>query len=255
MTAFGKPDDAGQFDFGSPAELSAALHRFADLLAWSGGPVNWDLAKEVARQGAAGADPTVTEADRRAVAEALRIAELWLDAQTELPPAVASAQAWSRAEWIEATLPTWRELVEPIAARVVEAFGAELGSGLAGAFPEGGGEDAETAARLRQLSGPLGAMLRQIGGMMYGGQVGQALGALAGEVVGTSDVGLPLAGVGRAALLPAGVADFAAGLGIPLDEVRIFLALREAACHRVHAAAPWLRGRLLGALEEYARGI
>jgi putative hydrolase len=90
---------------------------------------------------------------------------------------------------------------------------------------------------------------------MFGSQVGQALGALSREVVSSTDVGLPLAGVGHAALLPAGVASFGAGLGLPDDEVRLFVALREAACHRLYAGVPWLRGRLLAALDDYARGI
>ncbi|HEY8729270.1 MAG TPA: zinc-dependent metalloprotease, partial [Acidothermaceae bacterium] len=45
------------------------------------------------------------------------------------------------------------------------------------------------------------------------------------------------------------------GLGIALDEVRLFIALREAACHRLFAGAPWLRGRVLAAIDDYARGI
>ncbi len=39
------------------------------------------------------------------------------------------------------------------------------------------------------------------------------------------------------------------------DEVRLFLAMREAAHHRLFAHVPWLRARLLGAVEDYARGI
>lgn len=97
--------------------------------------------------------------------------------------------------------------------------------------------------------------MRQMGGVMFGGQVGQALGALSREVVSSTDVGLPLAGVGNAALLPAGIAAFGEGLGLPDDEVRLFVALREAACHRLFAGVPWLRARLLSAVEDYARGI
>jgi len=37
--------------------------------------------------------------------------------------------------------------------------------------------------------------------------------------------------------------------------VRLFLAMREAAHHRLFAHVPWLRARLLGAVEDYARGI
>jgi putative hydrolase len=98
-------------------------------------------------------------------------------------------------------------------------------------------------------------MMRRIGGMMVGGQTGAAVGALAEEVVSSTDVGLPLGPDGTAALLPAGVIAFGSGLSITEDEVRLFLALREAAHHRLFAHVPWLKARLLGAVEDYARGI
>jgi putative hydrolase len=115
----------------------------------------------------------------------------------------------------------------------------------------------EMQALLGGLGGPsgLGGMMRQIGGMMVGGQTGAAVGALAEEVVSSTDVGLPLGPAGTAALLPAGVAAFGAGLSVDENEVRLFLALREAAHHRLFEHVPWLRSRLLGAVEDYARGI
>ena len=91
-------------------------------------------------------------------------------------------------------------------------------------------------------------MMRRIGGMMVGGQTGAAVGALAQEVVSSTDVGLPLGPAGTAALLPAGVAAFGQGLSVDDDEVRLFIALREAAHHRLFAHVPWLRARLLGAV-------
>ena len=105
------------------------------------------------------------------------------------------------------------------------------------------------------LTGGLGQMMRRIGGMMVGGQTGAAVGGLAREVVSSTDVGLPLGPEGVAALLPAGVADFSQGLSVSAEEIRIFLALREAAHHRLFAHVPWLRSRLLAAVEDYARGI
>jgi putative hydrolase len=258
---FGGPGGPGGLGGG---DIGAALHRFADMLSWQGGPVNWDLAKDVARQAAAGDDPSVSAIERTAVADALRLAELWLDPTTNFSAAATSSQAWSRAEWIEATLPTWKTLVDPVAAKVVEAFGGEMaGGGLAGmpgmpgipGFPGSGQPGEEIPPELQQMAGPLMSMMRQMGGVMFGGQVGQALGALSREVVSSSDVGLPLAGVGHAALLPAGIAAFGEGLGLPDDEVRLFVALREAACHRLFGGVPWLRARLLAAIEDYARGI
>ena len=254
----GSPTDPLAAMFGAGGgDIGAAVQRLGQLLSWQGGPVNWDLARDVARQTVAGSDDrSVTTADREPVLDALRLAELWLDEATSFPSGATSATAWSRAEWVEATLPAWRELVDPVAGKVVDSMGSMLG-GEGG--PLGGmgipGLPPEQAAAMSQMSGPLQQMMRSIGGAMFGAQIGQAVGSLALEVVGSTDVGLPLATGGRAALLPANVAAFGEGLGVPLDQVRLYLALREAAHHRLFAHAPWLRASLVEAVAAYARGI
>jgi putative hydrolase len=218
--------------------MGSAFARLGQLLSYEGGPVNWDLARDVARQSAAeGGDPTPSAAQQRAVEEAVRLAEVWLDSATALPAGGGAAQAWSRADWVEQTLPAWKELVDPVAEKVVAA--------TAGAVP----------AEMQAMAGPMLGMMRQLGGAMFGAQVGQGLGALATEVVGSTDVGLPIGPPGRAVLLPAGLERFGAGLGVPEDEVRLYLALRECAHQRLFAHVPWLRARLFGAVEDYARGI
>lgn len=233
-----QPNPFGAFGSGSPQDLSRMLHQFADLMSWQGGPVNWDLAKDIARHAVAGAgDPVVTDVERRQIVEALRLADLWLDEVTAVPSGVTHPEAWSRAEWVEKTLPVWSKLCDPIAGRVVESMGTIV--------PQ----------EMQAVAGPLFSVVRQMGGVMVGGQAGQAIGGLAKEVVGSTDVGLPLTPPGHAALLPRGVLDFGEGLGVPADQVRLYLALREAAHHRLFAQAPWLRARLLDAVEEYARGI
>src|SRR5580693_1261616 len=244
---------------GDPQQFADALRQFADLMSWQGGPVNWDLAKNVARQTVAQkGDPSVLETDRNKVVQALRLADLWLEDTTEFPSGIRTAEAWSRSEWVEATLPVWSKLCDPIAARAVDAMGgmlAEDPGDLAEELPP------DMRSAMTALTGGLGAlgglgdMMRRIGGMMVGGQTGAAVGALAEEVVSSTDVGLPLGPAGTAALLPAGVTAFGEGLSVSEDEVRLFLALREAAHHRLFAHVPWLRARLLGAVEDYARGI
>ena len=240
---------------GDPQQFAEALRQFADLMAYQGGPVNWDLAKNIARQTVAGkGDASVLDVDRAKVTEALRLADLWLEDATEFPTGIRTTQAWSRAEWVEATLPVWSKLCDPIAARAVDAM-----SGLLSDDP--GELPADLPPEMRAMVGGLGGlgglgeMMKRIGGMMVGGQAGAAVGALAEEVVSSTDVGLPLGPAGTAALLPAGVAAFGAGLSVEADEVRLFLALREAAHHRLFGHVPWLRTRLLGAVEDYARGI
>src|SRR5262244_1838046 len=71
---------------GDPQQFAEALRQFADLMAWQGGPVNWDLAKNIARQTVAqNGDASVLDTDRRKVVDALRLADLWLEEATELP--------------------------------------------------------------------------------------------------------------------------------------------------------------------------
>jgi putative hydrolase len=250
---------AGGGAFGDPQQLADALRQFADLMSWQGGPVNWDLAKNTARQAvAAKGDPSVLEVERHQVTEALRLADLWLEDATQFPSGIGTIQAWSRSEWVEATLPVWTKLCDPIAARAVEAMGGMISDDPAELSAE---LPPEMRSAMTAMTGGLGAlgglgdMMRRIGGMMVGGQTGAAVGALAEEVVSSTDVGVPLGPAGTAALLPAGVTAFGSGLEVGPDEVRLFLALREAAHHRLFGHVPWLRSRLLGAIEDYARGI
>jgi putative hydrolase len=254
----GPPAEGGPFGpLGDPQQFAEALRQFADLMSWQGGPVNWELAKNVARHTlAAEGDPSVLDADRNKITEAVRLADLWLDEVTSFSSGVRQVQAWSRSEWVEATLPVWSKLCDPIAGKAVDAMSGLITDAPGDLGAAGLPEELSTA--LQAMGGGLGGlgpMMRRIGGMMVGSQTGAAIGALAREVATSTDVGLPLGPEGTAALLPAGVAAFGEGLSISADEVRLFLALREAAHHRLFSHVPWLRAHLFGAVEEYARGI
>jgi putative hydrolase len=246
-----QPTDPFAALMGGGGDIGAAFSRLGQLLSYQGGPVNWDLARDVARQAVSAAgDRSVATAEREQVLDAMRLADLWLDEATAFPAGTFAVKAWSRAEWVEATLPAWRELVDPVAGKVVDSMGTML-AGEGGPMAQLGAMPEQAAA----LAGPLQQMMRSIGGAMFGTQIGQAIGALALEVVGSTDVGLPLAPAGTAALLPANVTAFGAGLEVPADQVRLYLALREAAHQRLFAHVPWLRAHLVDAVAAYARGI
>ena len=218
-------------------DLSAIMGQVQALMQPHEGAVNWNLAKDIARRSAAQEpDPSISSAEGTRIGDALRLADHWLDSATELPSGISTTMGWSRAEWVEQTLPVWRTLVEPVAEHVVAA--------MTEALPE----------EARTMAGPFVALLGQAGGAMFGAQVGQALAGLAGEVLSASDVGLPLAPAGRAALLPTNVAAFAEGLDVPAEDVRLYLALREAAHQRLFAHVPWLSAHLVAAVEDFGRG-
>ena len=218
-------------------DLSQLMSQMQAMMTPHEGSVNWDLAKDVARRTVAEEpDPTPTDRQRQEIADALRLADHWLDSATEFPSGVRATAAWSRADWVEQTVSVWQRLVEPVAEHVVSAMGNAL------------------PAEVQSMAGPLLGILGQAGGAMFGSQVGQAIGGLAGEVLSASDIGLPLGPEGTAALVPANVKVFSDGLDVSDEDVLLYLALREAAHQRLFAHVPWLRGHLIAAVEDYGRG-
>ncbi|WP_182523928.1 zinc-dependent metalloprotease [Nocardioides dongkuii] len=226
---------------GGPAGFPDLNQLFGQLQAMMqpyDGPVNWTLATDLARrQVAAEPDPTPSQRQRDAIADALRLADHWLDPVTPFPSGVQSTAAWSRAEWVEGTLEVWKVLAEPVAQQSVEAIG--------GALPP----------EARAQAGPLIGILGKAVGAIVATQLGSGLGGLAAEVLSVSDIGLPLGPQGRAALIPTNITAFAAGLDVGEDDVLLYLALREAAHQRLYAHVPWLREHVIGAVCDYARGI
>lgn len=233
--AAGLPED--------PALLQQMFQQVQSMMMSSAGdgPVNWQLAHDHARRTAAStSDPSVSATQNREVDEALRLAELWLDNVTDFPSTGLIGRGWSRAEWIEATMATWRRLTEPVANSVSTALSTAISEQL----PE----------EMKGMLGGATSMLQNMGGAIFGMQLGAAIGALSGEVVSASDIGVPLVDL-EMALLPANVVKFGEGLGLPEGDVRLYLAVREAAHARLFMHVPWLRAHLLGTVEDYARGI
>jgi putative hydrolase len=228
-------DPLAAFAAGTP-DLGAMLRQLGDLMSGETGPVNWQVARQSALE-VIGADAGTTASERSQIEEAIRLADLWLDPATAMPSGVTAVEAWSRRRWLEATRESWGELVEPVAARI--------GSAMGEALPE----------QVRSMAAPLMGVMTQAAGLMFGAQVGQALGTLAGEVVCATDIGIPLGPPGVAALLPESLRAFGEGLSVPEAEVRLFVALREAAHHRLFGHVPWLRGVLFAAVRGYAEGI
>src|SRR4051794_20027709 len=245
MTNEPPPDDDNPFRgtpfeqfFGGAPDLGQIFSQLQAMMQPYDGPLNWDAAIDMARKTVAQEpDPTPSQKQVDEVADAVRLADHWLDEATAFPSGVTSAATWSRAEWIVGTTDVWKVLVEPIAASSVGA--------LSKALP----------AEAADMGGPILAMLGQAVGAMLASQVGSGLGAMAGEVVSASDIGLPLGAAGTAALVPANIARFAEGLDVPESDVRLYLALREAAHQRLFADVPWLRDHLIGAVTDYAKGI
>jgi putative hydrolase len=235
QSAFAMLGGAGSMFGGGPTESASG--------------VNWEVTKDTARKTVAslGPDPSPDAGQQRAIIEAVELAEVWLDQATTFPRVSTNVAAWSRAEWIEQTMPVWRGLVEPVAVHIADA--------MEGALNFGGGEETSGLPGMAGMEQMLRPMLRTSGASMFGLQLGQGLGQLATEVVGATDIGLPLSEPGHVALLPTNIKAFGDGLEQSSSDVTLYLALRECARQRLFAAAGWLRAQMLTLVEQYASGI
>lgn len=228
----------GAFDL---SQLGQVLSQLGQMMSQAGaagesGPVNYEMARQLATSQVPPAHPA-SSVDLRAIQDAVALAEVWLDGATAFPLGATSVTAWTPREWIDKTMPTWQKLCSPIAERVSAAWIESL--------PEAA----------RQQAGPLLAMMGSMGGMAFGSQLGQGLAGLAVEVFSSTDIGLPLGPAGTAALLPRAVAEFSTSLGLEEDQVRLYLAAREAAHHRLFAHVPWLADRIVELISAYASAI
>lgn len=239
MTGFpGMPGGTGGFDVGQLGQLLTQIGQMLSQAQNTGdGPVNYDLAAQLARQRLAATTSSLTGAQRGAVSDSVKLAELWLDAATDFPAGASEAKAWSASEWVDASIPTWKRLCDPVARRVSGAW--------VEALPE----------EVRGAAGPMLAMLGQMGGLAFGSQLGNGLAQLGAEVLTSTDIGIPVGPDRVAALLPENIEKLTKDLDLPAAEVMIFIAAREAAHQRLFAHVGWLKERLLGAVEEYASGI
>jgi len=222
------------------------FREFARLLAGGTGPVNWELARQVAVATAAGADalggvpelPRPSQApppgERREWDERLRLAELWVDPATTLPGGglALTARPVSRPDWAEAVLPTFAPLVEPGARRVSEAMGS-------GAVP---GMPAE-----------MGDVMGRVGSLLTGLQVGTLVGQLARLVLSQYDLSLPAADAGRVLVLPENVHEVEQASGVPVDQFRLWLGAHEVVRQRLSTEVPWMVDHLHTMIAEIAR--
>ena len=221
------------------------FREFARLLASESGPVNWELARQVAVATAVGADafgaapalprpaPPPPPGERAEWDERLRLAELWVDPVTSLAGRglTLTAQPVSRPDWAEAALRELAPLVEPGARRLTEALRPE-----AGATPD-----------------EMGQVMSRLGSLLAGLQVGGLVGQLARLVLAQYDLGLPSREPARVMVVPENVAEFEGSAGVRADQFRLWLAAHEVVRQRIFVGVPWLADHLTAVVDEIAR--
>ena len=223
-----------------PELIKRMMEQLQTALQSSGEGINWGIAKEQAKNIASPTTVPTLPAERSALEQAFHVAELWLDEATSLSPLATTPKLMSRTEWATVTMPVWTQLAEPVATSIANALTQVLRE-----------QAPEEMAGMMQSAGQI---MRNLGGTLFAMQLGQVVGQLSSEVVSGGDIGIPLLG-DDAALLPQNVDGFGRGLDIPVDQVQLYLAVRELAHARLFRQAKWLRLHVLTSITEFARGI
>jgi putative hydrolase len=251
--------------FGGSDDLASMLEGLSRMLRKGAhqGPVDWDAALATARAGIGDHEP-LRPSQRDTVDQAADIADVWLDATTVFPNTGTRLTAASRRDWLEETFPQWRGVVEPVAAGIATAMAGVLpGSGqlpeaVLDALPPGLRDQLEQqleSPQFLEMTQQLSALAQGMGANVYGVQFGRALADMGTEVLGTSDIGVPLAGASKPLLIISNIQGFAEGLGVAVSDMLVYTAVREVAHQRLFASATWLGPQLRAALERFAAGV
>jgi len=228
-----------QFPFGMDPESLRDAPLFRELqrvMSSSSGPVQWELARQLAVAGAAesGSDPEPAQAARAGLEDALRVAELQVVDFTGLEPAndLLRVELARRADWIAGAIDAYRPLVESAAIRLQDA----LGRAMTDQMPAEADADSPLAAL--GLGSP-DELIRQIGPLLQATQIGQVFGFLAARVLGDHDVGIPRAPTGPIGFVLTNIERVEADWSLDPREFRTFVAVHQVV-HRLQSERPWL---------------
>jgi putative hydrolase len=224
-----------------------------DLLQLMGGSspggARVDLARTLAQGVASGGEPegNVDPADRIRFEELAHVAELHVAELTGLPITATGSTleiaAVAPGAWAWQTVEDWRFLLEAMAAAPAQpdATGprgaAESGASTPGTSPHidpaGGIDPAPYEPEPGQ--GPADLLARwmaTMGPMLAAMQLGSAVGHLARSTLGPYEIPIPRTAP-RLLVVPANTARFAEDWSLALDEVRLWVCLREVTSHAV----------------------
>jgi putative hydrolase len=196
------------------------------------------LARSIANDGES--EPNIDPADRIAVENLVRVAELQVQNATDLPVARSGAlraTVANRSQWADQTIDDYRSLFEALAAGMTASMGTP--DDLPADDPM-----AQMMASLSQMMGP----------MMLGMTTGSMVGNLARSALGGYSLPVPRPPDAPILVLLPNLDHFSAEWSLDRDDVRLWVCLHEVAHHAV-INVPHVRERLTDLLQRHARSF
>lgn len=225
--------------FAGGGPLGDLMRDLARLLTQQG-PLNWEVAGQLAAWTASGGqpEPNPDPLSRMRTEELLRVAEIHVGEATGLATSRRgwlSARPVTRSQWASVMLRAWKEPLSAVA--------KSLGGATASLTRE-----AEEGA-LAPMSELLGNLPHVVMPLVLGAQVGTMVGELARRALGQYDVPMPAPEGDELLAVTASVDEFSKQWGLSPDDARMYLCLRDVAFHAVlsrpHVSA-FLHNHLVG---------
>lgn len=219
----------------------------------TGGPVQWDLARQWAHAVATDGQPesNVEPLERIRLEELARVAELQVNQATdlELSTGLVQVRSVTRADWAARTLAGWQPLLESLASALSRSTSADAGQDQAAVDPE-----ELSGAGMAGMAGLLGSLGDVMGPVLLGLQFGSSIGHLARRALGQYALPIPREPTNEVLVVPANINAFATDWSLPADEVRLYVCLDQLAHHAV-VTQPHVRARLEELLRTYVGGF
>lgn len=231
--------EMGPFGAGGPFE--DVMRNLARMLTTQG-PVNWEIARQLATWTATGGAPEANPepASRVRLEELLRVAELHVTEATGLSSPggkVLSVRAAGRSDWALRTLEAWKPRFERLAKAMADANPTDPADAGPGASPD---PMAQLFSNLPQMLGPL----------LLGMQAGSMVGQLSTRAMGQYELPMPRPPADELLMIPFTIDAFAEEWSLDADDVRLWVCLREVINH-VIVSRPHVRNKLDELIDAY----
>ncbi len=238
------PDDP----FGAMGPFMGELRRMM------GATNQWDSAAQIAA-GIANeghSEPNLDPADRIAVEELARVAELRVAGQTGMSLGDAlRIEPMNRSQWARRLLEDERELLGGLADSLRRGLTAQMGEleqlDDSGEIPDIPGLGPLPPQMLEQI-------LSMMGPMMLSMMAGSTAGHLAARALGHYELPIPRPAGKPLTMVLSNVDAFAREWSLPTDDIRLWVCLSDVAHHQV-LSIPHVRARIEGLISEYTRSF
>jgi putative hydrolase len=238
------------FDSGSGDNPFGGLPFFGDMMkALAGqGPLNWDMARQIAFMSAGGTDSSSVNVDpsaRIALEQFVPVAQMHVDAvlQTDTVQSSVAVDCVTPVQWCHHTLEAYKPLLDDLATALAAQPGADRDTSEIIGIDDGD---------------PMSAMMANLMGAMAPAMLGLAVGSMVGQLslraFGQYDLLVPRDATQPVRVVIGNIDTFADEWSIPRSDMRMWVLAHEFCAHRI-LGTPHVRDALLALVQSHVRAF